>query len=119
MRTPQQVFDKVVRHLAKQKRRSIDKNGFCVYRGPHNRRCAIGCLIPNRLYRKSMGSTGLSGAPAKAAGLTTEPLVELGLFLQRAHDQSGDANGLKAALVSTAAAFGLDDKLVSTIKKWS
>lgn len=50
----QKLFNKVVRHLRKQGEKSIDSNGYCVYRGPRKLRCAIGAVIPNRLYRPEM-----------------------------------------------------------------
>ena len=36
--------------------RAEDDTG-CLYRGPNQTRCAIGILIPNRLYRKEMEGT--------------------------------------------------------------
>lgn len=50
----QKYFDKVVKHLRKQGKKSMQADGYCMYRGPDNTRCAIGALIPNRLYRKKM-----------------------------------------------------------------
>jgi hypothetical protein len=51
----QKTFNKVARHLLKQKQKSVVANSTrCLYRGPNGLRCAIGCLIPNRLYNESM-----------------------------------------------------------------
>lgn len=52
--TMQQTFDKVSRHLFKQGRPSVSIGGTCLYRGPNNTRCAVGCLIPDELYQKKM-----------------------------------------------------------------
>ena len=41
-------------HLIKQNRPSVDSNGKCMYRGEDGTKCAIGCLIPDHLYNKSM-----------------------------------------------------------------
>lgn len=46
----QRIYEKVARHLLKQKAQSI-ANGGCAYRGENGLKCAIGCLIPDRLYR--------------------------------------------------------------------
>jgi hypothetical protein len=51
--TPQEIFDKVASHLLTQNKRSI-KDGTCVYRGPDNTSCAVGCLIPDDIYVPEM-----------------------------------------------------------------
>ena len=45
----QAVFDKVVKHLLTQKRRSEGKEG-CAYRGKGGDMCAVGCLISDKAY---------------------------------------------------------------------
>lgn len=53
----QKTFNKVARHLLKQNQKSTSRasnSTRCLYRGPNGLRCAIGCLIPNRLYNESM-----------------------------------------------------------------
>lgn len=47
--TRQEMYDKVCRHLAKQKKRCATDVG-CLYRGPNGMKCAVGALIPNSLY---------------------------------------------------------------------
>lgn len=47
--TKQEVFDKVVTHLVRQGRRSIDGIG-CAYRGRDSTMCAVGCLIKDEFY---------------------------------------------------------------------
>ena len=46
----QAVFDKVVKHLLTQKRRSESKRGGCAYRGKGGDMCAVGCLISDKAY---------------------------------------------------------------------
>lgn len=50
----QTIFDRVVRHLAKQGGPAVGKNGRCLYRGPDKRRCAVGHLIKDSEYQKAM-----------------------------------------------------------------
>jgi hypothetical protein len=50
-RTAQEVFDAVSSHLLCQREISVD-NRLCAYRGVKNKACAIGCLIPDSIYRK-------------------------------------------------------------------
>ncbi len=53
--TEQETFNKVVRHLRKQKVKSLRNGGFgCAYRGDNGTKCAVGCLIPDELYHPSM-----------------------------------------------------------------
>ncbi len=56
-KSPQAVFDKIVAHLRQQNARSISGVGDCMYRGEGGRMCAVGCLIPDDVYRP-----GLEGA---------------------------------------------------------
>lgn len=65
--TRQEIFDKVVEHLAQQKVKSaefIEPNKYypedkwrCLYRGPNNTKCAFGIFIPDSAY-----SSDLEGA---------------------------------------------------------
>ena len=57
----QKVFDTVLTHLRTQNRRAVNGSGGCVYRSPEGLKCAIGCLIPDELYRSSMEGTTVSG----------------------------------------------------------
>lgn len=52
--TNQTAFNRVVRALRRQKRRSSDGEKGCLYRGPHGLKCAIGHLIPDRVYNEKM-----------------------------------------------------------------
>ena len=46
----QNVFNKVAAHLLSMKERSVDADGWCMYRGGNNQRCAVGALIPDEIY---------------------------------------------------------------------
>src|SRR5579883_1658940 len=55
----QEVFDAAVRHLARQKRKSIKfsddfKDTYCVYRHPEGYACVVGHFIPNEAYNPRM-----------------------------------------------------------------
>ena len=51
----QQIFDKVLNHLRKQGVAAVDtETGACLYRTKENYKCAIGCLIPDELYKTEM-----------------------------------------------------------------
>lgn len=63
--TKQQIFEKVCRHLARQAAPSVrhkpdDPEPDCLYRGPKGLRCAVGCLIPDNLYRPTMEGYNVS-----------------------------------------------------------
>ena len=50
----QEAFDKVARHLLKQNRKAISREGeyneMCMYRTAEDLMCAVGCLIPDEDY---------------------------------------------------------------------
>ncbi len=47
MKTKQEIYDHVCKHLLTQNARSMDeKEGLCRYHGPDGKACAVGCLIP-------------------------------------------------------------------------
>lgn len=53
--TNQEVFDKVVRHLGKQRAKSyLACETVCAYRGAEGRQCAAGPLIPDDVYEPRM-----------------------------------------------------------------
>lgn len=52
--TKQEIFNKVKDHLLTQNERSLNDDARCAYRGENNTKCAIGCLIPDELYKPEM-----------------------------------------------------------------
>jgi hypothetical protein len=66
----QEIFDKVVNHLATQKVQS--KGNVCLYRGPNGTKCAFGIFVPDEVYSANLETHTagilLGAARAKAAG---------------------------------------------------
>lgn len=58
MNQRQATFEKVARHLFAQGKQSKepgpDWTSVCLYRGPEETSCAVGCLIPDELYSPDM-----------------------------------------------------------------
>lgn len=81
----QKTFNKAARHLLKQGKRA-KIGGFCKYRGDEGTKCAVGCLIPNRLYNP--GIEGLSAGNAEVARILNELGHDITLCksLQMVHD---------------------------------
>ena len=57
--TPQEIFETVSRHLFTQGEQayqlpSEQEEGTCMYRGPNDTKCAVGCLIPDDMYLTTM-----------------------------------------------------------------
>ena len=52
--TAQEVFDKVVEHLARQKIPATNGGDGCMLRTGGGLMCAVGCLIPEEDYRPEM-----------------------------------------------------------------
>jgi hypothetical protein len=88
--TNQQVFNRVVRFLRKQGCQSITKDGrSCAYRGEGGRRCAVGCLIPNRLYEASMEGAAAEFPRVKKILKALGIDIDLAMALQNVHDSRG------------------------------
>lgn len=60
--TPQEIFDKVAKHLLHQKVKSYyNQNGTCAYRGSNGTMCAVGCLITDEEYSPDMEGKTVGG----------------------------------------------------------
>ncbi len=83
--TTQEAFETMVRHLRKQGKKSRNAMGACLYRGPNGLRCAVGCLIPDDQYTRS-----IEGKPADFAARDVPALSDIGPALlcemQSVHD---------------------------------
>ncbi len=119
--TPQQIYDKVCAHLAKQKHRAVDVNGTCLYRAPNGDKCAAGCLIPDDRYLPNMERKRI----AAVADITSFKLPDfivsnIGLIidLQDCHDFSVDKLQIQAELLKTAQIHGLTPGAEQAIKSW-
>ena len=94
----QAIFDKVAKHLLKQNKESSLKGELvCAYRGKGDTKCAIGCLIPEKLYTPNMERRAVRAlceqypAFAKHIGATKRDYVFLS-NLQHIHDGSEPGN---------------------------
>jgi hypothetical protein len=108
--TAQEIFDKVLTHLRKQKAAAMNGAG-CVYRNDKEQSCAVGCLIPDDKYRDTMEGTSVRYLRREEVNDGTDPdaqhfmqvLTDLGLephlylleSLQVAHDNVLNSHGLQ------------------------
>ena len=104
----QAAFEKVVRHLLRQGKRS-SSDGWCQYRGPLGLKCAIGVLIPDEEYVPAMDGLTASAlrlmrefAPPSLLGLDECLLTEL----QEVHDHA-EPDAWADKLATVADSFGL------------
>lgn len=118
----QELFDRVVDHLAAQKRPCV-AGGLCRYRY-RDLKCAYGCLIPDHLYRDEFEGNDLyTGDPfivreLLAAGGVEKKQKDLVIGLQQSHDNSDSADMLKLLLDKVAARFDLDSGRTALITEW-
>lgn len=94
-RNDQDIFDAVVRHFAAQRVPALEPRGpfdnMCCYRTKTGLKCAIGALIPDKLYARRIEGMTISGllnnfpAMCNEAGLYN-CRMDLLSSLQRAHD---------------------------------
>ena len=86
--TPREVFDTVKAHLLAQNAQAISEfSGSCKYRTSTGLKCAVGCLIPESLYR-----TGAEGWGVSSLGILDE---DQGTWYAQG---DGDADPLAAML---------------------
>lgn len=123
----QATFDRVVTHLAQQKRRSkvsseeAAGSGMCRYR-TGTLSCAVGCLIPDELYRVWLDDTDASAVDhwfdEGVFTATHNRIPSLLSSLQSAHDRHVTPNGLRVDLHDIAENYALDPHLIAQIKEW-
>lgn len=113
----QQMFDKVVSHLATQGRRAVDSRGYCTYLAKSGDMCAVGCLLGDQ-YDESFEDQPVSRIYEHHAGLPYARQVAILRQLQTCHDNADDVESLRHELQSIATQFNLKfDPTVIT--KWS
>lgn len=83
----QETFDAMVWHLRRQKQKSMLRNGLCVYRSPNGLMCAVGFLIPDEDYRRSMESEICDAFPIADVLRKYGHDLPLCRAMQRMHDQ--------------------------------
>lgn len=128
----QELFDRIVNHLAKQKFQSKEDH-MCKYRSTSGLSCAIGCLIPDDKYKPEFDSGKASIMKVlKESGImdgyTGEDFAPTSNFLatmQMTHDRfitdsDSEANviDLKKHLRIVAKQFNLDSHDVDNITSW-
>lgn len=85
--TPQETFDRVVTHLRKQGRKSVDPSTHrCMYRGPDGLKCAVGALIPDEKYSAVFETKGTLWSPIRSVLLELGHDPTLCNSLQLVHD---------------------------------
>lgn len=121
--TNQELFDRVARHLIQQGRPATDGAG-CRYRvfQPDGTvlKCAIGCLIPDHVYTRSLEMTPLTGAKFREITGLCIHQMSLAFALQGAHDKAhrtGDAFGevILGNLRDVADAFKLSTNVLDEV----
>ena len=88
--TNQTLFDTVVIALRKQVLPSKNEEGFCLYRGPHGLKCAVGHLIPDEMYMEEMEDVVASHLPERYSEieeLFDDCSMDLIDALQEIHDE--------------------------------
>lgn len=107
----QDTFNKVARHLLAQDTKSEDENGNCLYRGPDGLKCAIGVLIPDDKYYKTLeGIRAESSVVSKILKASREDRIFL-KDLQQIHDDY-DPPVWKDRLSNLANSYALSDQVL-------
>ena len=120
MYTTQTLFNTVAAHLLTQGKKATvmdsDDAELCRYRGDGGTKCAIGCLIPDELYRPKMEGRNIGsliydnefGLISLFAGVNKGILGQL----QRVHDNYPPEQWLRQ-LLGVGLAYNLDTDILS------
>lgn len=101
----QKIFEKIIKHLIKQKVRSYDYCDIgCVYRGPNGTKCAVGCLLTDKIYRSDMEGNNIRGVISIYKYYLPKYIIDNEDFLsdiQFLHDEkiNWNKNGLKRLVI--------------------
>ena len=117
--TAQEAFNTVAAHLLSQGEKSVvveeDGKIFCAYRGSRGRKCAIGVLIPDEVYKPVFEDYIVSGL-IRDYGLFPPELASLLHRLQGIHD-TVDSEFWGSRLRMLAASQDLDGGVVDECEK--
>jgi hypothetical protein len=88
--TPQEVFDQAASVVLRQKRKAINSNMGCAYRGDESAMCGVGACIPDSFY-----SPSIEGYQVGDIDLPVALHEHLGLLvdIQNAHDEQAAGEG--------------------------
>lgn len=117
----QQIFNTVAAHLFAQGKQSKNlESGCCLYRGPGDTMCAVGCLIPDDVYDKRMENWSVRTVISRYEALYRlgphERLLDL-LQTTHDHDQNwASTPAMHGALSNVAENQSLDFSVASTFK---
>ena len=104
--TKQTVFNKVVRFLRVQNKRAMNGK-VCAYRANDGSKCAVGCMISKKNYKKAMeGSLLYSLIEKKLLPRHLLPHAQLLSCMQSIHDGC-NVSAWEDAFQSTAEKFNL------------
>jgi hypothetical protein len=126
---PQEIFDTVAKHLLTQGKKAVDKyTGLCTYRAPDGLKCAVGCLIPDDVYKPEMDN-GTSAGRIDTIYINFPEVEEyLGIDnlsllcdLQDIHDVSDwrSDTAIKHSLECTANDHNLDKSVLTNFKDYT
>lgn len=115
MKTEQEIFDQVAKHLLKQMKKSyLPGSNVCAYRGEQGAMCAVGCLLTE--YDEAIEDKHISAVIvdypeiAQAAGITSNN-CQLLADLQRLHDRT-EVKHWYYELSRIAKSYALDPKVL-------
>lgn len=126
--TLQEIFDTTARHLLRQRERSINEKGVCMYLSPTGFKCAVGALITEQAYTQGIEGLSVRRIDAQKIDDRTAPLavaliasgidiydaqtLELLSDLQTLHD-SYTPQWWREQLIALAQTHGLDPVAVT------
>lgn len=119
--TRQSIFDYVSKHLIKQDTRAVDAYNNCQYRTDVGISCAVGCLIPDKIYTNVIEGRVVRELPNYIEDEQFNKFIkdnlELLEELQNAHDYFfKNIDTLKKELNIVATIFNLNTEVLKETK---
>lgn len=122
MKTKQECFDEVARHLFVQGQQSLNDRGFCAYYGRDGRRCPVGLFLDTKHYKFNMEEKTFNTLRANfylPPELNTPDNYRFFSDLQIVHDNLDNwesSETMRKALSDLAADHGLSRKVLIDLK---
>jgi hypothetical protein len=118
--TPQKLFNKVCRHLTRQRKQAVDGSA-CRYRAADGTTCAVGCLIADEVYTPELegkvANQDYVVAALRESGVCVDTTtVALLRALQTVHDRKNPRRW-RHALRGVAAMYNLQIPSCIDIKR--
>lgn len=119
-KSKQQLFDFIGEHLIRQGKQASGGTFGCAYRGKDGLKCAIGCIIPDKFYKKEMENKSVFALFAFDLPWYIQRYNKFLDRMQGVHDNVDNWFGdgrIQKVLINVGIDEGLDTAYIESINK--